>query len=111
MSRNIPLKLYNSNIQLKKNSNKLNYFSASIWRKVFFSKSSTGSLLREVKIFNKSSAVPHAFQSFEVVIHNGHRFTKPRYMNKWCVGFKFGSFTLNRKVAKYKSKQSKKKKK
>lgn len=68
-------------------------------------------MLKEAKIFCKSSVVPNLFQNFEVIIHNGHKFTKPRYMNRWCTGFKFGNFTLNRKIAKYKSKQSKKKKK
>ena len=34
----------------------------------------------------------------------------PRYINRWMVGFKFGNFAINRKIAKFKAKQLKKKK-
>ena len=63
----------------------------------------------EKKIFTRSSKIPKAYIGYEVIIHRGNKF-KTKNINSWVVGFKFGEFTWNRKIALYKSKQKKKKK-
>ena len=105
------LKLYNSSARLQKNSTKLNYFSPSIWRQVFLIKVNGGISVKERRVFPKSSVIPNLFNDFEIKVHVGNRFTGSRHINRWMVGFKFGNFTVNRKVAKFKAKQLKKKKK
>jgi ribosomal protein S19 len=64
----------------------------------------------EKKIFSRSSIIPPAYNTHEIVIHRGNKFTT-KYVNSWMIGFKFGEFTWNRKMALYKAKQKKKKKK
>ena len=53
--------------------------------------------------------MPRAYNGFEVVIHRGNKF-RVKQINNWVIGFRFGEFTWNRKVALYKAKQKKKKK-
>jgi ribosomal protein S19 len=61
-------------------------------------------------MFNRSSVIPNAFVNLPVWIYSGKRW-HIRLVNKWMVGFKFGEFTWNRKLALYKAKQLKKLKK
>ena len=64
----------------------------------------------EKKIFSRGSVIPRAYNTHEIVVHRGNKFTV-KYVNHWMIGFKFGEFTWNRKIALYKAKQKKKKKK
>jgi ribosomal protein S19 len=64
----------------------------------------------EKKIFNRSSVIPISFKNLFVKIHAGKKWYN-RFITKWSVGFKFGELTWNRKLALYKAKQLKKKKK
>jgi ribosomal protein S19 len=54
--------------------------------------------------------VPHMFIGSKVKIYAGMRFHS-RIVNRWMVGYKFGEFSWTRKLALYKAKQLKKKKK
>ena len=56
------------------------------------------------------SVIPIAFLGVKVSIYNGYSLKK-KVINRWVVGFKFGELTWNRKLALYKAKQLKKKKK
>jgi len=59
---------------------------------------------------NRGSVIPKIFLNYIVNIHNGMTW-KQRMINKWMIGYKFGEFTWNKKVAIYKAKKIKKKKK
>jgi len=90
--------------------NHLIYCSPYIWRKIFLFKKSFVFKTSEKLIYSRSSVVPSIFSNCDVSIYSGKRWHR-RFINKWMVGFKFGEFTWNRKIALYKAKQLKKKKK
>ena len=82
--------------------------SASTWRKVFLVKNNPLYEAYEKKIYDRSSTVLWLFKGERIRIYSGRRFFT-RVVNRWMVGFKFGEFTWNRKIALYKAKQLKKK--
>ena len=61
-------------------------------------------------IYDRGSIVPQTFVGSEVRIRSGSRL-HTRFLNRWMVGFKYGEFSWTRKLALYKAKQLKKKKK
>ena len=81
-----------------------------LWKKLFFF--TNKKILKKQKkiIYTRSSTILNSFIGYYVSIYNGKKF-KLRLINKWSVGFKFGILTWNKKVAFYKAKQLKKKKK
>lgn len=89
---------------------KLIYCSPYIWKKIFLFKQSFVFKGTERNIFNRASVVPYAFVNLPVKIYSGKRW-HIRLINEWMVGYKFGEFTWNRKLALYKAKQLKKLKK
>jgi len=64
-------------------------------------------MFAEKKVWARNSTIPHLYCGEEILVHTGKKFKK-RYVNRWMVGFKFGSFTWNRRYALYKSKRKKK---
>lgn len=94
----------------KRQKNKLIFCSPFIWKKIFFFKKSHVFKFSEKLIYTRSSTVPKIFINLLVNIYSGKKWHE-RKINKWMVGFKFGEFTWNRKLALYKAKQLKKKKK
>ena len=64
----------------------------------------------EKRIYSRSSVVPTIYIGSEVIIHSGRRWHR-KFVNKWLVGFRFGEFTWNRRLALYKAKQLRKKNK
>jgi ribosomal protein S19 len=104
------MNLYKNSTLMYKKSSKLNYFSSHVLRSVYLIKVSSIHHTTEKKIFARGSRIPRAYINHEIVIHRGNKFTI-RYVNPWLVGFKFGEFTWNRKIALYKAKAKKKKKK
>ena len=101
----------NKKIKLNKiQKRKLNFCSSFIWKKIFFFKKNYVFKLSKKLIFNRSSIIPKIFSNLYVKIYTGKKW-KEKLINRWMVGFKFGEFTWNRKVALYKAKQLKKKKK
>ena len=105
------IKLYNSASKLRKNAAKLNYFSSSVWRHVLLTNINGPMPPKARYVFSKSSVVPSSFQGLNLNIHNGRRLTRTRYITRWMIGFKFGNFSVSRKIAKFKAKQLRKKKK
>jgi ribosomal protein S19 len=95
------------NLKLKK---KLIYCSPYIWKKIYLFHQSFVFKGTERNIYNRGSVVPFAFVNLPIKIHSGKRWHS-RLVNQWMVGFKFGEFTWNRKIALYKAKQLKKLKK
>lgn len=93
-----------------KNTFKLKYFSSGILRKIFLINENNLHKTKEKIIRDRSSTIPWNFIGVKVKIYNG-RFYKKKKINKWMIGFKFGEFTWNKKLAIYKAKQLKKKKK
>jgi len=91
-------------------NDKLMYCSPFIWRKIFLFKKSFVFKTSEKFVYSRSSIIPKIFSNSDVNIYSGKRWHK-RSINQWMAGFKFGEFTWNRKIALYKAKQLKKKKK
>jgi ribosomal protein S19 len=89
---------------------KLTFMGPSTWRKIFLIKYNDIHQKKEKIIFDRSSTVPHMFANNQIRIYAGFKL-RSRSVSRWMVGFKFGEFTWNRKVALYKAKQLRKKKK
>ena len=83
--------------------------SSNTWREVFLIYDNPIHVAKEKIILDRSSTIPNIYKGLQVKIHRGNKFHK-RFLNKWMVGYKFGEFTWNRKIALYKAKQLKKKK-
>ena len=95
---------------LKKfNDTKLLFCSSFFWKKIFLYSQYPIFKGAEKKIMSRSSIIPKIFSNTSVKIYSGKSWHR-RNINKWMVGFKFGEFTWNRKLALYKAKQLKKKK-
>lgn len=90
-------------------SRNINFCAPYFWKKIYLYLRCPVLKSAEKFIYNRSSVVPYFFSGYEVKIYSGKSWHK-RFLNKWMVGFKFGEFTWNRKLAVYKSKQLKKKK-
>jgi ribosomal protein S19 len=95
---------------ISKKKKKVNYFSPKVWRLTYLISLNSVYHNSEKRIYTRTSSVPITFSGYEVVIHNGMRWSNKR-INQWTIGYKFGSFTWNRKYAIYKAKSKKKKKK
>lgn len=89
---------------------KVQYFSPKIWRLMYLVASSSVHHVSKKKVFARGSTIPTIFKGHEALIHSGKKFSI-RKINAWIIGFKFGEFTWNRRVAIYKAKQKRKKKK
>lgn len=94
----------------KNEINRLNFCSSYFWKKIFLYNKYPIFKNAEKKIFSRSSVIPKPLTNLTVKIYSGKSWHK-RTLNKWMIGFKFGEFTWNRKLALYKAKQLKKKKK
>ena len=81
-----------------------------MWKKIFLFKKNVVFKTSEKLIYTRSSIVPTIYTYQNVKIYNGKKWIT-RLVNKWMIGYKFGEFTWNRKIAMYKAKQLKKKKK
>ena len=86
------------------------FCSPFFWKKIFLYRKYPIFKNAEKKIFSRCSIIPKIFINSGVKIYSGKSWHK-RIINKWMIGFKFGEFTWNRKLALYKAKQLKKKKK
>jgi ribosomal protein S19 len=103
--------LYYSNTHnLKKRTRKLNYIAPNVLRSIYLIALNPIHHNAEKKIYARGSCIPPLYQNQEVSIHKGKGF-KIKRINRWVIGFKFGEFTWNRKIALYKAKMKKKKKK
>ena len=79
-------------------------------KKIFLFKKNSIFKTSEKLFYNRSSVIPNIYINSKILIYMGKKFNS-RFINKWMVGFKIGEFTWNRKVALYKAKQMRKKKK
>jgi len=94
----------------KNNPRKLIFCSPSVWRKVILFKQTTLFKTADKFIYSRSSTIPGAFSELSLLIHTGKNW-HTRSLSQWTVGFKFGELTWNRRLALYKAKQMRKKKK
>lgn len=94
----------------KKTTQKLNFCSPYIWRKIFLYKKTPIFRTEKKYVYSRFSIIPKILNNSNVSIYNGKKWHN-RFIIKWMIGFKFGEFTWNRKIALYKAKQLKKKKK
>lgn len=104
--------LYANNIKTNKNKffkkSKINYLSTHLWRLMFLINSNNVYNTLTKRIYSGSSFIPSMFIGFEIFIYSGVKWLS-RVVNKWVVGYKFGSLSWNRKRALFKAKQLKKK--
>lgn len=89
---------------------KLTFMSTSTWRKLFLIKYNELHKKKKKVVFDRGSTIPITFVNSAIHIYSGSKL-KPRKVTRWMVGFKFGEFTWNRRLALYKAKQLRKKKK
>lgn len=89
---------------------KLNHVGTSTWRKIFLIHDNDVFKPKDKVIYDRHSTIPALFVGSKVKIFAGSRF-HTRIVNRWMVGYKFGEFSWTRKLALYKAKQLKKKKK
>ena len=89
---------------------KINTNAPAMWRKIFLIHTNPLYLKRTKLIYDRCSTLPNLFLGSYVKIYSGNKFHK-RYINKWMIGYKYGEFSWTRKLALYKAKQLKKKKK
>lgn len=64
---------------------------------------------KEKFIYDRGTTISPIYENILVNIHSGFKFKK-KLVNRWMMGYKFGEFVWNRKLALYKAKQLKKKK-
>ena len=88
----------------------LNKALPSTWRQIFLVYSNPLFLRRTKYIYDRGSIVPQIFIGHRVRIRSGNKFHS-RVLNRWMVGYNYGEFSWTRKLALYKAKQLKKKKK
>ena len=91
-------------------THKISHVSASTWRQLFLINDNKLHKKRDKFVYDRNSTIPSTLLHSNVHIHTGNRFLA-KNINRWMIGFKFGEFTWNRKLALYKAKQLKKKKK
>ena len=91
-----------------KKKSKLNVISPQVLRSLYLIKLNPIHSFSERRIFARGSKIPRLFINKEILIYKGNSF-KTKRVNQWNVGFNFGEFTWNRKLAIYKKKQQKKK--
>lgn len=88
----------------------MNYCNNFLIKKLFLYKSRPIIKKSKKMIFSRSSIIPVFFIGYNVFIYNGKKW-KTHFILKWSQGYKFGELTWNKKIAFYKAKQLKKKKK
>ena len=91
-------------------THKINHVAPSTWRKLFLVHDNEVFKPKDKVIYDRHSTIPSTFRGSKVKIYAGSRF-HTRIINRWMVGYKFGEFSWTRKLALYKAKQLKKKKK
>lgn len=89
---------------------RLLFFSNQIWRYVFRYKQNVILKLHDKYFTSRSSRIPICYIGYTLFIYNGKTW-QTRKITRWVTGFKIGELTWNRKIALYKAKQQKKKKK
>ncbi len=91
-------------------THKISFIASSTWRQIFLIKDNELHKKKEIFLYDRCSAISPLFVGMKVNIYTGNKFIN-KNINRWMVGFKYGEFTWNRKIALYKAKQLKKKKK
>jgi hypothetical protein len=74
------INLYQKSTLCVRKKTKLNYLSSHVLRSVYLIKLSSIHHTTEKRIFSRSSKIPRAYNTHELVIHRGNRFTV-RYTN------------------------------
>lgn len=86
------------------------YISATTWRQTVLMTDNPLHRKKEKYIYDRSTTISPLYVGMRVNIYSGRKFFT-KFINRWMIGFKFGEFVWNRKLALYKAKQLKKKKK
>ena len=100
--------MLNKNFPHVKKTYKISYSAAGTWRQIFLNQSNEVWGGQDKFIHERSSTIAPMYANTRVHIYTGRGFTI-RWVYPWMVGFKFGEFTWNRKLALYKAKQLRKK--
>ena len=93
-----------------KKSYKAPYVAPNTWRELFLIYDNPIHLSKEKVILDRSSTIPPVYAGLKLKIYRGNKF-QSKLINRWMVGYKFGELTWTRKIALYKAKQLRKKKK
>lgn len=100
----------NKDVTFFKKTFKQPHLGPNTWRQLFLHLSSEVIEEQDKFLFERSSVITPLLTSSRIKIYNGKSYI-PRMFSPYAIGFKLGEFTWNRKVALYKAKQLRKKKK
>lgn len=103
----------NSHISYKQHQKKTYKFAhvgPNTWRQIFLHLSSEVIEEQDKFVHERSSTITPLLSQSRLKIHMGRGYIS-RNLSPYMIGFKFGEFTWNRKIALYKAKQLRKKKK
>lgn len=93
-----------------KKSYKMSHVGPNTWRQIYLHIANEVIEEQDKFIHERCSTVTPLLASTSMRIYNGKTYFKVEF-SPYSVGFKFGEFTWNRKMALYKAKQLRKKKK
>lgn len=97
-------------LEPQKKTFKINYSERSYTRRIFFLHSNAKYKFYSNTFFDRNSTITNSLVGLRIKIYSGNK-SHHRIITKWMVGFKIGEFSWTRKLALYKAKQLKKKKK
>lgn len=96
--------------QPNKKTYKFAHVGPNTWRQIFLHLSSEVIEEQDKFVHERSSTITPLLSQSRLKIHMGRGYIA-RNLSPYMIGFKFGEFTWNRKIALYKAKQLRKKKK
>lgn len=86
------------------------FFSRSIYKKIFYLKNNIPYHTNDFKIYDRGSCIPSQLVGKKLGIYRGNKLIW-KTPSRWHLGFNYGELTWTRKIALFKAKQLKKKKK
>jgi len=105
--------MFDNNLNFTKNlkkTYKIAHVGPNTWRQIFLHVSSDVIGEQDKFVHERCSTITPLLAQGRMRIYTGRTYIT-RNMSDYMIGFKFGEFTWNRKIALYKAKQLKKKKK
>lgn len=103
-------KIYVSSRNKLPQTYKISHVGPNTWRQIFLHLSSEVIEEQDKFVHERSSTITPLLSQSRLKIHMGKGYIA-RNLSPYTIGFKFGEFTWNRKVALYKANQLRKKKK
>lgn len=88
----------------------MGFIDYSSYKKIFLAARLKSTIYFNKFVYSNSVNVPKIFINTKILVYNG-RYWNKKFINRYMVGFKVGEFIWTRKIAIFKNKQKKKKRK